>query len=362
MKKHLYDFFAVGGLFIVWRGALFVLEKIAPMLWPLRENFLGLITPWANFDGAHYASIARDNFGVFQFAFFPIYPQLIRSVESVTQLPYEFVAVSISHAAFFIGLFLFWRYLKDSPGRVWSLVLFLAYPASFYFAAAYSESVFFALAAGTLLSVQKKKWILAGLLAGLSSATRLVGVFLWLPIALSMWQQRRFMKSIDWVAIFIAPAGLVGYMTYLWKSVGDPLAFFHVQAAFGAGRSGSELIFLPQVLWRYVKIFTTVPWVEFVHHVAVLEFLSFVLSIILLVVASRKRYDPGILLYSACVLLLPTLTGTLSSMPRYVLAAFPLFAVFGDIRSIWWKSAILIVFMALLVYATTGFLRGYFIS
>ena len=362
MKKHKHDLLAVGGLFVLWRFALFVFEKIAPMFWPVRDIFLGLITPWANFDGAHYTSIAKDGYGVFQFAFFPVYPQLIRFVESVSQLPYEFVAVGISHVAFFTGLFIFWRYLKGSQGRIWIMVFFLMYPASFFFAGAYSESVFFAFAAGTLVSVQKKRWILAGILAGLASATRLVGVFLWLPIVLAMWHERRHLKTIDWSAVFIAPAGLAGYMVYLWKSAGDPLAFFHVQAAFGAGRSGSELIFLPQVLWRYAMIFTTVPWVEFVYHVAVLEFLSFVFGIILLVVAWRRRYAPGILLYSACVLFLPTLTGTLSSMPRYLLAAFPLFAVFGDIRSVWIKTAILIVFLTLLVYATTGFLRGYFIS
>lgn len=32
------------------------------------------------------------------------------------------------------------------------------------------------------------------------------------------------------------------------------------------------------------------------------------------------------------------------------------------IRSIWVKTAVLIVFFAILIYATTGFLRGYFIS
>ncbi|MEK7543310.1 MAG: hypothetical protein AAB557_00415 [Patescibacteria group bacterium] len=363
MKKHARsDFFVVGCMFALWRGGLFILEKIAPNLWPLRKDFLGLVTPWANFDGAHYTSIARDGYGVYQLAFFPIYPLLIRLMRLASSFPYEYIGVFISLGAFFIGLFLFWRYLEGSMGRGWSLVLFLVYPASFFFAAAYSESIFFALAIGTLLSIKRERWLLAGIVAGFASATRLVGVFLWLPLVITMWQKRRYLKVIDWIAVFIAPAGLAGYMVYLWKFVGDPLAFFHVQSAFGAGRSGSEIIFLPQVLWRYARIFITVPTGDLLYHVAVLEFLTFVLGVILLVAAWRKRYAFGLLLYSACVLFLPSLTGTLSSMPRYLLALFPLFPVFGEIRSSWVKLVILIVFITLLVYATTGFLRGYFIS
>lgn len=357
-----HDLFTVGGLFLLWRAALLLIEKIAPRLWPLRPNFLGFITPWANFDGAHYTSIARDGYGVYQYAFFPLYPQLIRFIQSNVNLPYEIIAVSLSHITFFIGLLLWWRYLNTSRGRIWSVVFFLVYPASFYFTAAYSESTFFVLAVGTLLAIKNNRWLLAGICAGLSSATRLVGVFLWLPLGLAIWQHRRLLRSVDWFAIIIAPAGLVGYMGYLWSTAGDPLAFFHVQAAFGAGRSSNELIFLPQVVWRYVMIFTTVPSGDFLHHIAVLEFSSFLFGVILLAAALKRSHDPGILLYSVCVLVLPTLTGTFSSMPRYLLAAFPLFPVLGEIRSAWIKSIILIVFTALLVYATTGFLRGYFIS
>lgn len=352
MKKLWRDTLIISVVFALWRTILLGIEAVAPLLWPLREGFLGQLSPWANFDGAHYTSIARVGYGGYQQAFFPLYPMLIRFFGFATKLPYEYSAIFVSHVAFLIGLFLFWRYLEGTRGRAWTIAFLLLYPASFFFVAGYSESVFFALAAGTLLAIKRKQWLLAGILAGLASATRLVGVFLILPLLFSM----------RLTAISLAPVGLMAYMAYLWKTLGDPLAFFHVQPAFGASRSGGELIFLPQVVWRYARIFTTVPTGELLYHVAVLELLSFVLGAILLVMALRKRYGPAILLYSACVLALPSLTGTLSSMQRYVLAAFPLFAVLGDMRSVWIKTAILIVFFAILVYAATGFLQGYFIS
>lgn len=354
MKKHYPDTLIIGGLFVLWRVILFAIERIAPAFWPLRDNFLGQLSPWANFDGAHYTSIAKAGYGVYQTAFFPLYPILIRFVTFITAFPAEYAAVTISLVAFLVGLFLFWRYLEGSRGRIWTIAFLLVYPASFFFAAAYSESVFFALAVGALLAIKRKRWVIACCLIALAGATRLVGIFLTVPLLFAM-------RKPLWVLV-VAPAGLLGYMAYLWKTIGDPLAFFHVQSAFGAGRSGGELILLPQVLWRYAMIFTTVPPGALSYHVAILELGAFVLGAVLIIAAWKKRYDPALLLYSASVLLLPTLTGTLSSMPRYLLAAFPLFDVFGEIRSTVGKVMLLIVFFAILVYAATGFLRGYFIS
>lgn len=354
MKKQYPDTLIIVGLFVLWRVILFGIERIAPAFWSLREGFLGQLSPWANFDGAHYTSIAKDGYGIYQTAFFPLYPILIRYVPFVIKLPYEYIAVFISHVAFLIGLFLFWQYLERARSRVWTIAFLLLYPASFFFAAAYSESVFFALAAGALLAIKRKYWILAACCIALASATRLVGVFLIIPLVFAA--RRR-----SWTVV-IAFTGLFVYMMYLWRTIGDPLVFFHVQPAFGAGRSGGELILLPQVLWRYAMILTTVPPGALSYHVAILELGAFVLGAVLIVAAWRKRYDPALIVYSASVLLLPTLTGTLSSMPRYVLAAFPLFSVLGGIKSHAAKVIILIVFLALLVYAATGFLRGYFIS
>ncbi|MBI4066513.1 glycosyltransferase family 39 protein, partial [Candidatus Gottesmanbacteria bacterium] len=329
MKKPLSDSLIVLGIFTIWRAAIRGIEMAAPFLWPLRADFLGTLTPWANFDGAHYTRIARWGYAQYEQAFFPLYPFLIRFVSTIARAPFEYAAIFVSLIAMFVGLVLFWRYLDGIRGRVWTMMFLLVYPASFFFAAAYSESVFFALAAGALLAVKKKRWLLAGILAGLASATRLVGVFLVFPIVFAIWKEKKRFDVHQWAALLLAPAGLSAYMIYLLRSFGDPLTFFHVQPAFGAGRSGGDLILLPQVFWRYIMIFTTVGSNELLYHVAIFELSSLIFGLVLLLIAWKKRYDAGLLLYSICVLLIPSLTGTLSSMPRYVLAAFPLFSVLG---------------------------------
>lgn len=361
MKKHLRDALVVSYIFIIWRSLLFGIEYIAPALWPLRERFFGVLTPWANADGVHYTNIASLGYAGFEQAFFPLYPMIIRLASIITGFPYEYAALVVSHGAFMIGLFLFWRYLEGERTRSWTIVFLLVYPASFFFAAAYSESVFFALAAGFLLATKRKRWLMAGILAGLASATRFVGIFLVIILVFEIWQ-RRHVSGEQLIALIAVPVGLMGYMAYLWRSVGDPLAFFHVQPAFGSGRSGNEIIFLPQVIWRYGRIFMTVSREDLLYHVALFEVGAFILGIALLIMAFRQRRDISLVIYGMCVLLVPTFTGTLSSMPRYLLAAFPLFQTLGSIRSRWLKSAFLIVFFLLLVYSATGFLRGYFIS
>jgi len=151
-------------------------------------------------------------------------------------------------------------------------------------------------------------------------------------------------------------------MGYLAKSTGDALAFFHVQPAFGANRSGNEVILLPQVLWRYLKIFMTADMTTFAYWVAGFEFIVFAIGIALIIWAWREKKYRSLMAYSLLVLLVPTLTGTLSSLPRYILSAFPLFFVLGDFRSRVTKAVTVIMFGLGLVAAASFFIRGYFIS
>jgi len=68
------------------------------------------------------------------------------------------------------------------------------------------------------------------------------------------------------------------------------------------------------------------------------------------------------LTFSFLAVLTPTLTGTLASMPRYILIAFPVYIVLAHIKSDLIKSVILFFFIVTLVIATALFTRGYWIA
>jgi len=82
----------------------------------------------------------------------------------------------------------------------------------------------------------------------------------------------------------------------------------------------------------------------------------------LLLIIGFKKIKKEWSVFAWLALLLPTLTGTLASMPRYVLVAFPIFIVLAHIKSDVIKVAILSIFVALLVISLALFTRGYWIA
>ncbi|MBI4137411.1 hypothetical protein HY469_05105 [Candidatus Roizmanbacteria bacterium] len=335
--------------FLVWRIAIELISRYSVPFLPIQETFLGPI-PWANFDGLHYLGIAQRGYVQYEQAFFPLYSVFIRFIARLFHHDFVLAGMLISHVAFIASLILLWRMIpfisgiaKDKIQSVqkWTILFILAFPTSYYFASVYTESLFLFLIVFSFYFLHGKQYGMYALGAALASGVRIVGAFLLVPI------------------------GLISYMTYLWKQYGDPLLFLHVQPAFGANRSGDELIILPEVYYRYGSIFfrALMGWdpVSYAHGIALLEFITFNGALFLLWVAWRKGYPKMWIYFSVASIILPTLTGTLSSMPRYVLVAFPLFIILAQMpKTI--KITLFIVFLVLLGICTLLFTHGYWIA
>ena len=86
MQKN--DYLFIIKSFLGWRLLLFLVLFFAFKYVPLQKDFLGgglfnyLSNPhlWAlaNFDGEHYLSIAQNGYLPLTYAFFPVYPYLIK--------------------------------------------------------------------------------------------------------------------------------------------------------------------------------------------------------------------------------------------------------------------------------------------
>ena len=361
MKKLWLEIKPIIFLFIVWRLVLVGIRAVGPTIFTPHETFWGP-SPWANFDGIHYLTIAKEHYYQYQQAFFPLFPLLIRLFSWVTRVPEVWVAIGISHVSTIFGLYFFYKlsYRYRKHNGLWCIILFLLFPTSFFFAAVYPESLYFALAAGALYALEKRRWWWVGLAGMLASGTRLFGVYILIPAILEYSVVKK--KQIkDILGLGLIPLGLVIYMIYLWQTVGDPLAFFHVQSAFGANRSSGQLVFLPQVLWRYLKILFTVDPSSFSYMIASFELLAFIFTVYLFVKGVQKKLKLSLLLYAAAVVITPTLTGTLSSFPRYLLAAFPLFFTLGSLPERT-KILLALLFGLALIYFASAFLQGYFVA
>ena len=381
------DFVRILKLFAIWRVSLFAIAFLAIFIFPhfgatfpYYDRVLEIthlpnwIWGFGNFDGVHYLRIAQDGYqALASQAFFPVYPIIIRVFAFVLpQNPtlntslyvdpsYFYSALFVTHIFFLSALFVFYKLLRLDYKRSTSLkaiVLLLVFPTAFYFGAIYTESLFLLLAVSSIYLIRKGKYFPAAILITIASATRVVGVLLIIVYLIELLRSKRI-SVMRLLALFLLPVGLGVYMFYLNANFGDPLYFLHTQPVFGADRAGS-LVLPPQVLYRYFRILTTVGIANPAFFTAVLE-LGFTIISVTTVILLYKKMRLSYWLFSLSMLLLPTLTGTLSSMPRYALMAFlvlPYIAEFPKRRYI----AILIFFSIIGAILSSLFLRGYWVA
>lgn len=321
---------------------------------------------WGGFDGVHYLNIAAEGYqyGLTQ-AFFPLYPLLIKFVSGIIHNPLV-SGLLISHLSLVGFLYYFFRLgrldYKENEVR-WAGILLLLFPASFFMFGVYTESLFLFLAVFCFYSARRKLWLLAAAAAGLASATRLVGIFL---VPALIWEYYRVNKKPQTLAVagysLLSSSGLLMYVSYLERRFNDWLIFAHAQPGFGAGRQIDRLILPYQVFARYLKMFWSVSPSNNIYPVLILEFMTTIGLSALIFYSFWKKIRKSYLIFIIPALLLPTLTGTLASMPRYGLIAFPLFYVLGSVENKYVKIGLMIVFALTLVWALIRFSRGLWLS
>lgn len=400
-------------LFIFWRIGLFFIGLVAPFILVYRPSFpyFDRLLPfysvpqwlysWANFDGVHYLTIAEKGYigtGSVQ-AFFPLLPFVILHGmrlflgSSFNALITGLLITNVSTLLLLIIFYAFVKKLRDTKIAWFSVFALIVFPTSFFLAALYTESLFLLLVIAAFYSAEKKWWFWAGLAVMLASATRIVGIFLVPALLLelilqefnyhSIWKlrskknlyQEMLLKTIDEIKIFIWKnwkeiiwilAGVLGavfYMIFLDINFRDPLYFAHVQASFGSGRSTNAFVTYPQVLYRSVRILMTARPFDLKYWAYVQEFLAGTLTLLGLFFAAKYvRFSH--LFFAVAAFIVPTLTGSFSSMPRYILVCFPLYIAFGELIHYHKKLGIvwITVSTALLILNTLLFIQGYWVA
>ncbi len=369
-------------IFFIWRvitlTTVFFSEKLIPYLgfFPYKEELLKYQLPkyiysLSNFDGVHYLHIAEKGYSQYQQAFFPLYPLLIKLLNPIFN-NYLITGLIISNFSFFLGLYFFIEYLKlilknfTFKKQIFFILFLISFPTSFFFGSLYTEGLFFLLFSLTLYFLQKEKYFFSILFGFLTATTRLIGLFLFIPIIFYWYKKIKTLKSFNKKQVFIgfltiiAPVlGLLSYCFYLWKTTGDPLMFFHAQPAFGANRS-THLIILPQVIWRYIKIFFTAN-INWQYFVSLFEFVIFIFVFLILILDFLKNFFKknflliGLNLFSLTNLILPTLTGTLSSISRYSLFSLSFFIYLINLKNSFLKIFLIIIFSILQIIILSFF-------
>lgn len=358
--------------FLAWRiGTLliaFFSIKFVPLL---GENFFGgklvnylqnpLFWGWANFDGEHLTSIALYGYKSLQQFYFPFYPFLINLFGSIFGRElyiYVWSGILISNVSLFLALIGFYKLARlDYSEKISKLaiILILIFPTSFFFGAVYTESIFLCLAVWSFYLFRTNRFLFASILAMLASGTRAVGIILF-PV---------FLINKRLLSLFLIPLGLLSYMYYLFLHWGGSIKLYQAYTLFGEQRS-DHLVLLPQVFYRYLaKIIPNLTWsYPPVVFTALLEF-GIALLFLTVILYSFKKIRWDYWLFLSLSYLIPTLSGSFSSLPRYAILLFPAFFILAKVMAKAKKIvmiSILVIFAILLSIAETLFFRGYFVS
>jgi hypothetical protein len=231
-------------LFLVVYLGLVVCPDVDHPLRAFPQNLF--LDGWFRWDSGHYLVIARDGYQVIPDSvqqrtnFWPLYPLLVRIV-GWPMGDFFLAGFVLSNLALLAACTLLHRWTVSRFGQdvaTRTLTLLLSCPFAFYFSAMYTESVFLLAVAGAFYFSQRARWLWASLFAAAAGATRLVGIVVMLPVAMTYaeyhdWKIARFRRDILYLPLGLA--GLLGHMLFLHCRFGDAFAFLGTQWVPGWG-------------------------------------------------------------------------------------------------------------------------------
>jgi hypothetical protein len=192
---------------------------------------LGSLARW---DAVWYLSIAQSGYqgGSALSAFFPAYPVSVHVVAGGVQSPAVLLlaAYLVSAVAFVVALTLLHKLVVLELGEQYTrpvLALVALWPASFFFSAPYSESLFLAFSVGVFYAARTDRFSLAAVLCAGASATRPTGLLLLFPLAWMAWRAGR----LRWLVM--APLGAVAFSAGLAGAGLRPFGWFEVERGWG---------------------------------------------------------------------------------------------------------------------------------
>lgn len=327
-------------LFVVVWFSLRTLPRLDLYPAQLPDSFLPdhpLLDGWARWDSAHYIAIADLGYGDplspsvdGGFGFLPVYPLLVRLLGHLpgidpTPATFAIIGITVANIALLASALMFAALCRLTLSRsaTWSAVtLLLISPFAFFFSAAYSESVFLAICLGSLLLADRRRWVGAGALAGLSSATRIAGLALAPALFYAAWRDgvRGWRLALTGALPF---AGFALWSLYAWHRTGEPRAYFRAQADWGGWTE--HVRFYAELLWR--EPLTMVRGDP--RHLVILLNLSLGLLFLGFLPLVWRRTPPAVAVFTI-VLVTAHVGWTWVSLGRYILPAVGVYMVAGE--------------------------------
>jgi 4-amino-4-deoxy-L-arabinose transferase-like glycosyltransferase len=303
------------------------------------EAITSVLTSW---DGKWYLEIVRGGYPdsvppsityeqlEARAAFFPLYPWTARLLDAVLPGGDTFASLVLNFllgAASVVLVGLLARRIYGISVAARAMTLYAVFPGSVVLSLAYSEALLIVLAAACLLLLLDERWWLAGLTAGLATATRPNGIAVVAACAVAAFLAIR--RSRDWmalVAVLMAPVGFVFFQWYVGVTAGETGVWFRVQreawaegTSFGATAVTNTVGFLTNPFSSPTDALTALT----------------VITMLAMIWCAWKARLPWILVaYCAVIVALMLIPETVTARPRFLFTAFPLFIAVAA----WWPE------------------------
>jgi hypothetical protein len=197
-----------------------------------------------NWDGYWYHVLAETGYphhishSQTVLGFFPLYSIVIRAVMPLVLGSAVTAGFVISMIGGLVATVLVQRlaagWWGEAAGRRAAL-LYCVFPGSVVFSMVYSEGLLLPLAAGCLLALEQRRWIVAGLCAGFATASEpdalvlivVCAVAALLELRRQEWSVRRAWRAF--VAPLLSLTGVGAFAIFLWRWTGSPTATLTAQ-------------------------------------------------------------------------------------------------------------------------------------
>lgn len=289
-----------------------------------------------------------------KFAFFPLWPLLIRAVHLVVpQLTAAaFVATNVISI---LALYWTWRllllYQSDEQLAQRSLVLLIFFPFSIFYHLYFTESLFLLLAVVALYCLKRGQWLLGYGAAAALAVTKALGIFIALPIIGYVFHdvQRR---KYQWLALPLIGLGLFAFSWYNQRQTGDWLYFSHVQEQWQNQPQHFKDNIIRNLKGLQFSNVMSLDWHAF--HSSKVDVIVLVVTAVILVV-SYIKLPQELWLFSVVLWCVPFLSKDLMSFSRYMSVSFPLFMYLAQLlKQPWWYYTVVLIFSTGWFYALLG--------
>jgi hypothetical protein len=326
----------------------------------------------ANWDGRWFRALALGGYpghvAHFQttLGFFPLYPGtmwlLAHAFGGAGATAVTIAGLVISAAGGLVATLLVQELASGwwggATGRR-AAILFCLFPGSVVFSMVYAEGLLVPLAAGCILALERRRWVLAGALAGIATAVEPDALAL-IPVCAvaAALELRRTGTRRALLSPALSLSGIAAFAAYLWAWTGTPLANYDAQH-YGWGEKTDPFALVHQAR----SLASDISFAHFNHPTINLNLVVGLAGAVFLVAGAvalfrqRRTVSVEALVWAAAIGLLTVTSEFVPPNPRLLITAFPLVVVFArTVRGRWLlplNGALLIAMSYLTYYGHT---------